>query len=376
MDNKLCFDVIQIINKNVDCEIIINDLLNDIKGKLKDKISFELKIIYFNILISIGNVEKEFLNIFFETEREMIFSNQEKIKKYLNQKSFIDLRRFFIEVISETIFNIDLNEISKPNNIFSLLKEEFLILLNKFKDSKNISINLLNNSSICKLFLLIINVIYVKAKKENFDIISYISVLENTLIILENLPDNEIKDIQKIEEIILETDHPMINEKSIIYNFPMASKKDSIENINIVFDPNSYINENSQIKINNLGPYHTYIPTNVMKLDSQINAYVQLDYKKSNNDSIIDYGIKLKISNQILLNDNDNNFTMIRRTIIYTICDLLYNQIKKNEVCKEIENTKFFGKILIDKNMIIENKPEMNIFSNNDDLIKFENILK
>ena len=43
LDNKLCFDIIQIINKNVDCEIIINDLLNDIKGKLKDKISFELK---------------------------------------------------------------------------------------------------------------------------------------------------------------------------------------------------------------------------------------------------------------------------------------------------------------------------------------------
>ena len=376
LDNKLCFDIIQIINKNVDCEIIINDLLNDIKGKLKDKISFELKIIYFNILISIGNVEKEFLNIFFETERDMIFSNQEKIKKNLTQKSFIDLRRFFIEVISEKIFNLDLNEISKPNNIFSILKEQFIILLNKFKESKNISMNLLNNSSIYKLFLLIINVIYVKAKKENFDIISYISVLENTLIILENLPDNEIKDIQKIEEIILETDHPMINEKSIIYNFPMASKKDSIENINILFDPNSYINDNSQIKINNLGPYNTFIPNNVMKLDSQINAYVQLDYKKSNNDSIIDYGIKLKISNQILLNDNDNNFTMIRRTIIYTICDLLYNQIKKNEVCKEIENTKFFGKILIDKNMIIENKPEMNIFSNNDDIIKFENILK
>ena len=166
--------------------MLTNDLLNEIKGKIKEKISFDLKIIYFNILISKGDVEKEFLNIFFETEREMIFSNQEKIKKYLNQKSFIDLRRFFIEVISETIFNIDLNEISKHNNIFSLLKEEFLILLNKFKDSKNISINLLNNSSICKLFLLIINVIYVKAKKVNFDIISYISVLNNTLILLES----------------------------------------------------------------------------------------------------------------------------------------------------------------------------------------------
>ncbi len=376
LNNKLCLDIIQIINKNVHCEVITNDLLNEIKGKIKEKISFDLKIIYFNILISKGDVEKEFLNIFFETEREMIFSNQEKIKKYLNQKSFIDLRRFFIEVISETIFNIDLNEISKPNNIFSLLKEEFLILLNKFKDSKNISINLLNNSSICKLFLLIINVIYVKAKKVNFDIISYISVLNNTLILLENLPENGIKDIQKIEEIILETDHPIINDKSIIYNFSMASKKDSIENINIVFDPNSYINENSQIKINNLGPYHTYIPTNVMKLDSQINANVQLDYKKSNNDSSYDYGIKLKISNQILLNDKDNSFTMIRRTIIYSICDLLYNQIKKYEVCKEIENNKFFEKILIDKNMVIENKPDMNFLSNNDEIIKFENILK
>jgi hypothetical protein len=103
----------------------------------------------------------------------------------------------------------------------------------------------------------------------------------------------------------------------------MASKKDSIENINILFDPNSYINDNSQIKINNLGPYNTFIPNNVMKLDSQINANVQLDYKKSNNDSSYDYGIKLKISNQILLNDKDNSFTMIRRTIIYSICDLL-----------------------------------------------------
>ena len=75
----------------------------------------------------------------------MIFSNQEKIKKNLTQKSFIDLRRFFIEVISEKIFNVDLNEISKLNNIFSILKEQFIILLNKFKESKNISMNLLNN---------------------------------------------------------------------------------------------------------------------------------------------------------------------------------------------------------------------------------------
>ena len=79
-----------------------------------------------------------------------------------------------------------------------------------------------------------------------------------------------------------------------------------------------------------------------MKLDSQINAYVQLDYKKSINDFIIDYGIKLKISNQILLNDNDNNFTMIIRTIIYTICDLLYNQIKKMKSVKKLRILNFW----------------------------------
>ena len=375
LDNQICLDIIQIINKNIDFQLITNDLFNEIKGKLKTIIPIDLKITFFKILISKGNVENEFLNIFFQTERDMIFSDQEQVKQYLIQKNFIDLKRFYIEVISDKIFKIDLNEISKPNNIFSILKEEFIILLNKYQKSKNISMNLFNNSSVCKLFLFILNAIYVRAKKENFDIISYLSFLENPLKILENLPDNEIIDIPKIEEIILETDHPIINEKTISYNFSMASKKDSNENINIVFDPNSYINDNSKIKINNLGPFNTYIPNNVMKLNSQINANIQLDYKKSNDESTYDYGIKLKISNQILLNDNDNIFTMIRRTIIFSICDLLYNQINKNKINKEIEINKFFGKILIDKNMIIENKPEMNIFSNQEDIIKFENIL-
>ena len=378
-ENQLYLDIIQILSKNSNCQLISNELFNELKQKLTQKdISFDLKIVYFNILISKGYYEKDFLNIFFETEREMILSHQKKDKiDYLAQKSFINLKRFFIDIFSRSIFEIDLNELNNPNNLFSILKEHFIIVINQLKESKINSLMLFNNSTICKLFLLTLNVIYIKAKKENFDISSYIKILETPLLQLENLPEKEKeKDIEKTEEIILETDHPIINEKSIIYNFSMLSKENSLENINIIFDGNSYLNESSQIKINNLGPYNTNIPTNVMKIDSKISATVQLEYKKEKNS---DYGIKLKISNQTLLNENDNIFVTIRRTIIYTICDLLYSKIKKYENEEEFDKfNKFFEKILVFKYLKVDDKPNFDYFNSNEPdkkIIKFEQFL-
>ena len=99
-ENQLYLDIIQILSKNSDCQLISNELFNELKQKLTKKdISFDLKIVYFNILISKGYYEKEFLNIFFETEREMILSDQKKDKiDYLIQKPFINLKRFFIDI--------------------------------------------------------------------------------------------------------------------------------------------------------------------------------------------------------------------------------------------------------------------------------------
>ena len=118
LDNQICLDIIQIINKNIDFQLITNDLFNEIKGKLKTIIPIDLKITFFKILISKGNVENEFLNIFFQTERDMIFSDQEQVKQYLIQKNFIDLKRFYIEVISDKKLAKKRNNILYINNKF------------------------------------------------------------------------------------------------------------------------------------------------------------------------------------------------------------------------------------------------------------------